>query len=163
MASNPYVNKVQKADGTTIIDISDTTATASDVASGKYFYTAAGVKTQGTLTSDGYKLATSVSMVNSLKLEVSGLDSSPTEFYLLTDFESFSQVTMPTSAGSAYIFQVTYDGSSTTAKGLYLYRTTRLTAVDESSDVSWTYSSRKLTLTSSDNSFATSKLKLFYK
>lgn len=114
-------------------------------------------------TSGGYKLATSVSMVNSLKLEVSGLDRSPTEFYLLTDYESFSQLTMPTSAGSAYIFQVTYDGSSTTATGLYLYRTTRLTAVDESSDVSWSYSSGKLTLTSSDNSFATSKLKLFYK
>lgn len=32
------------------IDISDTTAIADDVLSGKYFYTAAGVKTQGTLT-----------------------------------------------------------------------------------------------------------------
>ena len=32
----------------TALDISDTTATASDVASGKYFYTAAGVKTAGT-------------------------------------------------------------------------------------------------------------------
>lgn len=31
-------------------DVSDTTATASDVLSGKYFYTAAGVKTQGTIT-----------------------------------------------------------------------------------------------------------------
>lgn len=51
---NTYVNKVQKADGTTIMDITDTTATASDVASGKYFYTAAGVKTQGTSTSGGY-------------------------------------------------------------------------------------------------------------
>ena len=31
-------------------DVSDTTATASDVLTGKYFYTAAGVKTQGTIT-----------------------------------------------------------------------------------------------------------------
>lgn len=48
MANNPYVNKVIKADGTTIIDISDTTAAAADVAVGKYFYTAAGAKVEGT-------------------------------------------------------------------------------------------------------------------
>lgn len=40
------INKVQYGN-TTLIDITDTTATASDVASGKYFYTNAGVKTQG--------------------------------------------------------------------------------------------------------------------
>ncbi len=51
---NTYVNKVQKADGTTILDISDTTAVASDVASGKYFYLATGQKVQGTSTSGGY-------------------------------------------------------------------------------------------------------------
>lgn len=53
MASNPYVNKVQLADGTTVIDISDSTAAASDVAQGKYFYTAAGEKVQGTATGGG--------------------------------------------------------------------------------------------------------------
>lgn len=37
----------------TAIDISDTTATAGDVASGKYFYTASGVKTAGTSTGGG--------------------------------------------------------------------------------------------------------------
>lgn len=34
-------------------DVSDSTATASDVASGKYFYTAAGVKTEGTASGGG--------------------------------------------------------------------------------------------------------------
>lgn len=34
-------------------DVSDTTAAASDVASGKYFYTASGVRTQGTSSGGG--------------------------------------------------------------------------------------------------------------
>lgn len=37
----------------TFYDVSDTTASASDVASGKYFYTAAGVKTEGTNSGGG--------------------------------------------------------------------------------------------------------------
>lgn len=53
MANNPYVNKVQTADGTTIIDITDTTATASDVAQGKYFYSASGARTEGTGSGGG--------------------------------------------------------------------------------------------------------------
>ncbi|MBQ6475488.1 MAG: hypothetical protein IJJ34_04685 [Clostridia bacterium] len=34
----------------TLIDLTDTTATAADVETGKYFYTNAGVRTQGTLS-----------------------------------------------------------------------------------------------------------------
>ena len=48
---NTYVNKVQLADGTSLLDISDTTATASDVLNSKYFYTAAGEKKQGSIAS----------------------------------------------------------------------------------------------------------------
>ena len=47
MANNQNVNKVVY-DGNTLMDITDTTAEASDVAEGKYFYSASGAKTLGT-------------------------------------------------------------------------------------------------------------------
>lgn len=50
-------NKVT-LDGTTLMDISDTTAVAADVASGKYFYTAGGVKTAGTAGGGSISLQT---------------------------------------------------------------------------------------------------------
>ena len=51
----PSVTLPKAGGGTaSFTDVTDTTATASDVASGKYFYTAAGTKTQGTGTSGGY-------------------------------------------------------------------------------------------------------------
>ena len=42
MATNPYVNKAMKSDGTTIIDISDSTVTADKLAQGYTAYNAAG-------------------------------------------------------------------------------------------------------------------------
>lgn len=59
-------NKVQLANGTVLIDLTDTTATASDVASGSYFYDAAGVKQSGTLVVDEtYSITKSLTNVSS--------------------------------------------------------------------------------------------------
>lgn len=50
----PAVTLPKTGGGTaSFTDVSDTTAAASDVASGKYFYTSAGVRTQGTSSGGG--------------------------------------------------------------------------------------------------------------
>ena len=50
----PAVELPKQGGGTaTFTDVTDTTATASDVASGTYFYTAAGVRTEGTASGGG--------------------------------------------------------------------------------------------------------------
>lgn len=53
MASNPYVNKVDLANGTTLIDLSQDTATQADVAQGKYFHLPTGERVQGTASGGG--------------------------------------------------------------------------------------------------------------
>ena len=54
-SNGPSVTLPKTGGGTaSFTDVTDTTATASDVAAGKYFYNAAGTKTQGTGTSGGY-------------------------------------------------------------------------------------------------------------
>ena len=49
MANNPYVNKVQLADGTSLIDISGDTITASTLMQGYTAHNATGASITGTL------------------------------------------------------------------------------------------------------------------
>ena len=56
MANNQYTNRVDVMRGNateTLIDITDTTAVAADVAQGKYFYLASGEKVAGTSSGGG--------------------------------------------------------------------------------------------------------------
>lgn len=64
----PSVELPKSGGGTaSFTDVSDTTALAADVAQGKYFYTAAGVRTLGTGTGgiDGDNLEYGLSLVGS--------------------------------------------------------------------------------------------------
>lgn len=54
MANNPYVNKVQLANGTTLIDLSgDTVTSATDIVAGKIGHLASGEQVTGTASGGG--------------------------------------------------------------------------------------------------------------
>lgn len=75
----------------TFHEIADTTATASDVATGKYFYTSAGVKTQGTASGGGgssdvvmgtLTVASNVNTSTNTKItDTSTIGFTPTKFF----------------------------------------------------------------------------------
>lgn len=116
------VNKVVFS-GNTLIDITDTTATASDVASGKYFYTNAGVRTQGTASGggglniqmyDGYDYVRSSSYSAtevSLTVEVSGT-------YNIT-WTGWKSTSSGTSGSRLYINDSAYGSAYTSFTGTY--------------------------------------------
>jgi len=145
----PAVTLPKQGGGTaTFTDVTDTTAAASDVASGKYFYTAAGVKTEGTNSGGGGGVTiasttkSTSSNATSISFTVSG---NPTAFMCMLDQQS--------SLGSTrYVIGVTYDGS--TVRGTYGYSSSNTRyAYYSSSYFSKSYSNGTLTIstTSSTN------------
>lgn len=81
-------------------DVTDTTAAASDVAQGKYFYTASGVKTEGTSTGGGGTQAGTVTQ------DANG--------YIVLDDDAPTQPTLITKSITA---NGTYSASSDNADG----------------------------------------------
>ena len=133
----------------TFTDVTDTTAAAADVASGKYFYTSAGVRTQGTSSGGGSgatikSTTTKVGSSNVTSISFSSLSAQPKAFAVMLDQQS--------SLGSTrYVISVTYDGTTTRGCWGYSSSNTRY-AYYSDSYFSFTYSSGTLTVSTSSSS-----------
>lgn len=120
------INKVVYGQNT-IIDITDTTAVASDVAQGKYFYTNAGVRTEGTATGGGVVIVDTldagggtvrdITAQSTLLLEGQKevhLTESPQTVYPTTGYDGFESIV----AYSASTTEVTVSSSGVVSQSL---------------------------------------------
>ena len=154
----PAVTLPKTGGGTaTFTDVTDTTAAASDVASGKYFYTSAGVKTAGTGSGGGssvtikYATTTPLSASSSISFTV---DDEPTMFML------FAQASLTTGASPFKVAEVTYDGTNTF--GQVITNTNNAQATYDNSSFSYSYNNGTLTVSSSSHNFQAIRYGLFY-
>lgn len=137
----------------TFTDVTDTTAAASDVASGKYFYTASGVRTAGTSSGgggSGLQVATATKTTNSAASSItfSNLSGEPTSFYLI----SASNVTTGGTRAAAIVF----DGASLHAQEVTSQATYAGTGFSKS------FSNGTLTVTATSAQFPAGDYKLVY-
>lgn len=92
----------------TALDISDTTAVASDVAQGKYFYTAAGVKTAGTASGGG---GTPSATAHTIYFEFSdNTNTTITAYYDSSFISDAITATTPTTYGGKTVDSASLDG-----------------------------------------------------
>ena len=145
----PAVTLPKTGGGTaSFTDVTDTTATASDVASGKYFYTAAGVRTQGTNSGGGGGASIDTKTVTASNrpssLSFTSMKGEPIAWCLKATF------TMTSSSSTYYyVDSMRYNGTNTTGR-LFRMGSTRQTE-NVTSGYSFTYSGTTLTITSSGN------------
>lgn len=88
MANNPYVNKVQLANGTTLMDITDTTAEVADVAEGKSFYLANGQRAVGTASNSSNVPTTDMEWIDVYSAWQAGYYYDPDNDYAYTQIPS---------------------------------------------------------------------------
>ena len=126
----------------TALDISDTTAVASDVASGKYFYTAAGVKTAGTGSGGGSTLITKTITAN-------GTYNASSD-----NADGYSSVTVNVSGGGgATHHEIHLEFTDSTDEDIDVYYDDSLisTMITAYMPTTWTYGNKTVLVASLDN------------
>lgn len=147
-SSVPAVQLPQSPSGTaTFFDVADTTATASDVASGKYFYTAAGVYTQGTASGGGGSVQTDTKTATAsnypVSLSFTSMKGEPKMFTVRLN----ASVSSSGSTTYYYIVDITSHGTTVHGNCFRIGSTRRVDSI--TSGYSWSYSGTTLTITSS--------------
>lgn len=150
-SSVPSVLLPKTGGGTALFtDVSDTTAGAADVASGKYFYAADGTRTLGTSSGGGgggsVTIATTTATASNypVSLAFSSLKGQPKMFVCRLN----TQVQSSGSTTYYYIVDIAMTGSGTAHGNCFRIGSTR--RIDNiTSGYTWSYSSNTLTLTSS--------------
>lgn len=144
----PGVQLPKTGGGTALFtDVSDTTATASDVASGTYFYTAAGTRTQGTSSGGGGSVSYDTKTVTASNYPVS------LDFTSMKGQPKFFVVRLNTSISSSgsttyyYIVDIASNGTTTHGNCFRIGSTRQVTSI--TSGYTWSYSGTTLTVTSS--------------
>lgn len=129
-------------------EVSDTTATASDVANGKVFYTADGTKATGTASGGGGGAEVETKTVSNssntaTSISFTGLEGEPIAFFVRV-------TTTITSSGSSsyyYVASMRYNGTNT--NGTYMRVGSTRGIYNDTSHYSYTYSNGTLTVKSS--------------
>ena len=153
----PAVTLPKTGGGTaSFTDVTDTTATASDVASGKYFYTAAGVRTQGTNSGGGSGMqvatATATPSTASRTISFTGLSGEPSSFHVVCKADLAT-------ASQAKVAAVAYDGADHVGQTV-----TNTSNAQASYDdgFSHTYNNGTLTITATTAYFQAEEYELCY-
>ena len=112
-SSCPEVDIPKSGGGTAkFFDIADTTAVAADVASGKYFYAASGVKTAGTGT--GTSISPSSATPQPLGTATAGISTD----YSRGDHVHSSEIFIGSTTPSGYKLYIDPDGSLPSGEGV---------------------------------------------
>lgn len=146
----PAVTLPKTGGGTaSFTDVTDTTATASDVASGKYFYTANGTRTQGTSSGGGslsYDTKTVTASNYPTSLNFTSMKGEPKFFAVRLN----ASVSSSGNTTYYYIVDVISNGTTTHGNCFRIGSTRQVTSL--TSGYSWSYSGTTLTITSSASS-----------